>query len=197
MADDDGFLGRWSRRKAQARSGVLPRDEAPPPRTAPVEVAVVPREQVDRPCPDPVPQAEEGVTAQPPTLDDVARLTPQSDFSRFVAREVAPDVRNAALKKLFADPHFNLMDGLDIYIDDYSQPDPIPPSMLRQMAQAKLLGLFNDDQAQVETTAAAPIVQAAPATDNSHIHEDTDLQLQPHDAARCTGADEGARRGEG
>jgi hypothetical protein len=40
---------------------------------------------------------------------------------------VAPEVKNAAFKKLFADPHFNVMDGLDIYIDDYSKPDPLPP----------------------------------------------------------------------
>ena len=42
---------------------------------------------------------------------------------------------NAALKKLFSDPHFNVMDGLDTYIDDYGKPDPIPPSMLRAHSQ--------------------------------------------------------------
>ena len=31
------------------------------------------------------------------------------------------------MKKLFSDPHFNVMDGLDTYIDDYGKPDPIPP----------------------------------------------------------------------
>ena len=43
------------------------------------------------------------------------------------------------MKKLFADPHFNVMDGLDTYIDDYAKPDPIPPAMLRQLASAKFL----------------------------------------------------------
>ena len=37
------------------------------------------------------------------------------------------------------------MDGLDTYIDDYGKPDPIPPSMLRQMSQSKFLGLFDDE----------------------------------------------------
>jgi hypothetical protein len=37
-------------------------------------------------------------------------------------------VRNAALKKLFTDPHFNVMDGLDVYIDDYGKPDPCRPA---------------------------------------------------------------------
>jgi hypothetical protein len=72
-----------------------------------------------------------------------------------MARGVAPDVKNAAVKKLFADPHFNVMDRLDIYIDDYSQPDPLPMAMLRQMVSAKTLGLF-DDEPEADTQAAAP-----------------------------------------
>jgi hypothetical protein len=44
------------------------------------------------------------------------------------------------------------MDRLDIYIDDYSQPDPIPESMLRQMVSAKFLNLF---KAEEEAEAAA------------------------------------------
>jgi hypothetical protein len=80
-----------------------------------------------------------------PTLADVQALTPESDFSRFTAPQVTPEVRNAAMKKLFADPHFNVMDGLDIYIDDYGKPDPLPPSMLRSLASAEFLGFFRDD----------------------------------------------------
>ena len=84
---------------------------------------------------------------QPPTLslDDVKSLTSQSNFAPFVARDVAPEVRNAAMKKLFTDPHYNVMDRLDTYIDDYSRPDPLPESMLRQMASAKFLKLFEAD----------------------------------------------------
>jgi hypothetical protein len=50
------------------------------------------------------------------------------------------------MKKLFADPHFNVMDRLDTYIDDYTVPDPIPAAMLRSMNGAKLLGLFDDEE---------------------------------------------------
>jgi hypothetical protein len=34
------------------------------------------------------------------------------------------------------------MDGLDIYIDDYSKPDPIPMDMLKKLNQSHMLGLF-------------------------------------------------------
>jgi hypothetical protein len=69
---------------------------------------------------------------------------------------VAPEVKNAAMKKLFADPHFNVMDRMDIYIDDYSQADPLPLAMLRQMNGAKFLNLFEDEDKDPHALAAAP-----------------------------------------
>ena len=72
-----------------------------------------------------------------PSLDDARALTPTSDFQPFMRPGVTADVRNVAMKKLFTDPHFNVMDGLDIYIDDYSVSDPIPEAMLKQMKHAQ------------------------------------------------------------
>jgi hypothetical protein len=74
---------------------------------------------------------------------------------------VGTEVRNAAMKKLFTDPHFNVMDGLDIYIDDYSKADPIPESMLRQMAGAEFLKLF-DHESKDEEVSQHPHDPAAP-----------------------------------
>src|SRR3954464_330118 len=72
-----------------------------------------------------------------PALPPLEELTPQSDFSVFMHPKVDADVRRAALKKLFTDPHFNVMDGLDTYIDDYSRSDPLPPAMLAGLRQAQ------------------------------------------------------------
>lgn len=92
----------------------------------------------------------------PPTLDDVAGLNPDSDFSAFVRRDVAPAVKNAAMKKLFADPHFNVMDGLDIYIDDYSIPSPLPEQDLKKMVAAQFVKLVEEDPPRVAEQVAAP-----------------------------------------
>lgn len=171
----DGFIGRWSRRKLDAKAGRPLEDEPPPPpaavpRTSP---AAHPAAPAGVPAAD-ARAAERGAATPdapapppPPTMDDVQALTPDSDFSRFTGAQVAPEVRNAAMKKLFADPHFNVMDGLDIYIDDYGKPDPLPPGMLRQLASAKALGLFKDNtagappQENPEAT-ATPAAGAAP-----------------------------------
>jgi hypothetical protein len=102
-----------------------------------------------------------------------------------MASEVAPEVKNAAMKKLFADPHFNVMDRMDIYIDDYGQSDPIPEAMLRQMVGAKFLNLFEDEDPKVvaQSVPAPPISNTEPLP-NDH----TDLRLQPDPAPGPEGA---------
>ena len=173
MSDEqsDGFLGRWSRRKVQARTGQpLAEPSVPPVAAVPAPAPAVDDLEVfesNRP-PAPADNAQAAINNEveepAPTLDDVKALTIDSDFQPFVARSVAPEVRNAAFKKLFADPHFNVMDGLDIYIDDYTQPDPLPASMLKQMASAKFLRLVEDEP---EVPAGAPPAGAQPGAEGS------------------------------
>lgn len=137
----DGFLGRWSRRKLDAQQGKpLEEPERPPAPTVP-PAAAAPASPTAAPAEPAAPEPP------PPTLQDAQALTPQSDFTPFVARGVAPEVRNTAMKKLFTDPHFNVMDGLDIYIEDYTQPTPLPARLLQEMASARALGLVQDDPA--------------------------------------------------
>ena len=180
---DDGFLARWSKRKAALREGrpLAPEPVAPtPPASAPAEaVAAAPSAAVE------APPANAESAPPPPTLDDVAQLTRESDFRRFVAPDVDPTVRNAALKKLFADPQFNVMDGLDTYIDDYGKPDPLPASMLRKMVQSVALGLFEDEEQEPTPPAPRP-PPTAPRDD-----QDPAVRLQPDDAAGPGGAADG------
>ena len=133
----DGFLGRWSRRKAGLEPEGL--DGSTPelkPKTTPSSVPQDKKTIESASTP-----AEEETL--PPTLEDaesIDRFAP--DFSAFMKPNVDPAVQQAAMKKLFSDPHFNIMDRLDIYIDDYSIPDPIPMEMLKRMVQSETLGLF-------------------------------------------------------
>jgi hypothetical protein len=215
----DGFLGRWSQRKRAVQEG-RPLAEPPPPVAKPLPVAGSTQAQ-DRARAAPAqPQGAKADGSQdapeeqapPLSLDDVKSLTSESDFSPFVARDVSPEVRNAAMKKLFADPHYNVMDRLDIYIDDYSKPDPLPPSMLRQMASAKFLKLFEEDEPEpqepppgvsvtipprddADTVAADSVAQSNATSpqaepflenkpqDSGLDHDHTDLRLQPNHAA--------------
>ena len=173
MADEpNGFLGRWARRKTEVLQGRQPDalaavEKAVKPDRSPVPVLVA----ADAAPAAPALRAVEPSVAAPAqaepvlSLDDTRLLTPASDFKPFMARGVGRDVRNAAMKKLFADPHFNVMDGLDIYIDDYSKPDPVSEAMLRQMNGAKFLNLFDDEAEPVNVDAApAPALGAGANT---------------------------------
>ena len=165
VAVADGFLGRWSRRKQDVREG-KPLQEPEPPRPAPpvlAQQAVVMPQAADLPANAPEP-------APLPTLQDAQALSIDSDFKPFVGRAVAPEVRNTAMKKLFTDPHFNVMDRLDIYIDDYSQPDPLPVAMLRRMASAHVLNLLSDE------------ADDADATRTNRAHEYALVARRPDDA---------------
>ena len=114
----EGFLRRWARLKATPEPAPA---GAPAPVDEPVQPALPSADAPERPA---------------LTLEDVARLTPQSDYSAFVAGGVAPAVRRLALKKLFSDPNFAVMDGLDIYIDDYTKASPLTDAMLAALEHA-------------------------------------------------------------
>jgi len=138
---DDSFLGRWSRRKHAARRGETLPEPAPQPPAADTDAA-----------PPPLPTAEIPAAELPP-VDSLKGL--ESEYKDFLRPEVDPATRSAALKKLFGDPHFNQMDGLDVYIDDYTKADPIPDAVLRVLNQARSLGLFAAEE-KPERTAGEP-----------------------------------------
>lgn len=156
MTMAEGVFSRWSQRKTLARQGVV----LPEPEVAPAPAVVVP----SPPSATVLPPTEPEPAPAPLTMADVQALTPVSDFSPFVARTVSPEVRNAAMKKLFTDPHYNVMDRLDIYIDDYNLADPLPAKMLQQMVSAQFLKLVQTptEQAASEPTTATPPEPPAP-----------------------------------
>lgn len=221
MSEDEGFFSRWSRRKVQRRVG-----EASPakPHDAPRPAALANTPPIDTPQSPARPvqsnaepqvdaQSPDATTLPPPTLADVALLTPTSDFSRFVGAGVDQSVQHAALKTLFSDPHFNVMDGLDTYIGDYSTPNPIPDAMRRRLLESGAMRLFDAlpsgadgeptpaESEKMTLAAASPdsapvpaLPQSAPASDiataepEPEPNEDIALRLQPDDAADAAGA---------
>ncbi|HEU4373453.1 MAG TPA: DUF3306 domain-containing protein, partial [Telluria sp.] len=127
------------------------------------------------PLVEPAPAPARAVGDTPlPTLDDAAGLTAESDYSAFVGRGVDSSVRRLAMKKLFADPHFNVVDGLDIYMGDYNLPSPVSEAMLASLTHARsALGRVDEivdavgaavatDPATIEAPATAPPAPPSP-----------------------------------
>jgi hypothetical protein len=93
------------------------------------------------------------------------------------------------------------MDGLDIYIDDYSIPSPLSPEELKNMVAAQFIKLVDDPEAKAPPEAqpeATPDAQASVPTpppdtpEGTAPHDHPDLQLQPDDASQRPGAEPGA-----
>ena len=136
--DVHNFLSRWSRRKLEkAEPGLTP--QAAP------EIA----------APSPVTVEGEAVAPPPEPLPLVESLTPDSDFKPFMRPDVEPGLKQAALKQLFKHPHFNVMDGLDTYIEDYSIPDPIPDEMMKNLYQAREHLFSPEEKAAADAADAA------------------------------------------
>jgi len=138
---DDNFLSRWSRRKIRARQGEA-EAEVPPP-------------QAPQAAGEPLP-ATAPPPAPPAPLPPIESLTSESDYSVFMRPDVDSGTRNLAMKKLFEDPRYNVMDGLDTYIDDYSKPDPLPEGWLEKMNQVARLGIFKPEPEPEPKLAEAP-----------------------------------------
>ena len=164
-----GFLNRWSRLKSgenlEPEKQVV--EQTKPELTTPPELK-----------PDSADTKELTPSATLEDVEKIDRFAP--DFSAFMKPDVDPAVQQAAMKKMFSDPHFNVMDGLDIYIDDYSKPDPIPLEMLKRMVQSDMLNIFrkdSDDETPVAQTTAnkesKPEEQALP------LSPQTDLTSTP------------------
>ena len=145
-------LRRWSQRKHAALRGSTPAraapaqsgpDQVPPggasstnstPTADATPVASIAPAGVD----EAFPALREEIAAERTSgghaeLPPVDTLNIDSDFSAFMRPGVDEAQKRGALKKLFSDPRFNVMDGLDTYIDDYTKSDPVEPSLAREL----------------------------------------------------------------
>jgi hypothetical protein len=178
MAADE-FFARWARRKSDAPHDPAPAPDADASTTATRTVADA--SQIDDSKAKPL-----------PSLEDVANLGHDSDYSIFMASGVDEAVKRSAMKKLFTNPHFNIMDGLDIYIGDYNKFEPITPEILAALNHAKallnplaqfeapLMGMLDnpteeqsENRMEAEKTASESGEQIAEIADQAQLPENT------------------------
>jgi len=86
----------------------------------------------------------------PPELPPIDSLTPESDFSAFMHKKVDEKLRRAALAKLFSDPAFNVVDGLDDYAEDYTQLETLAEGVAATLEHAKRTLRRGDPETETE-----------------------------------------------
>ena len=138
----ENFLSRWSKRKLEVRAQEKLAEEAPAVQDkAPVSAVNVESEnrahelvKADSQV-QPVPDPELPL----PTEADLLAVRQGGDIKAFMVDKVSAELKNKAFKALFSRPEFNVMDGLDIYIDDYNKFTPLSKEDIGKMTLSKQL----------------------------------------------------------
>jgi hypothetical protein len=153
----EDFLARWSRRKLDAPH---PERDAPAGEMA----AATPSES-----PPAGPERELTDADMPP----IGTLDGDSDYSPFMSPGVSDDLRREALRKLFNQPDYNVVDGLNDYDEDFTQfagLGGIVTHEMKRMLQREL---------EAETAAAESTdVNAAPAVDPEASADDVTVVVE-------------------
>lgn len=142
----EGFVERWSRVKREVVAGAVPPGTASP---------VVPDPDVL------------------PSLESIATQGLEADFSAFMQAGVEEGVRRAAVQQLFRQPIFNVMDGLDVYIEDFNVYEPLLAADLPGLAHARSMLFPEPDTTAVvaaeeeSVTAESAAVPAAESADET------------------------------
>jgi hypothetical protein len=177
--DEGGFLGRWARRKQEAR-----REDAAKASPPPIAAEPAPRD-VDPPL---------------PSLDDVL---PGGDLSAFLQSHVPAALKNAALRKMWeSDPTISGFIEMAENQWDFNAPDAIPgfASSIGDLDAKKLVdGLFSlarhDSARAPETSGETAGMPAAslPEPDADSLESRCDIaDFQAENAAVGTSPQEAA-----
>ena len=141
--EKENFLERWSRLKKEQD-----------------------RLDAEKPLP------QQGETAErPPELPPLDKLTPESEFSGFMHPKVKDALRRAALKKLFADPHFNIPDPFEPYSRDWNNLEPISEEVLKTLNQARTLLFTPEEKQQAQAADEAKDAEQAYAEEEKRLAE--------------------------
>ena len=138
----DNFLSRWSRRKIEVRT--QEKEGLPVVKVAEPSLAQLPAQQpaanqANSPSALAAPPNSAAPELPLPTELDLKAVEQGGDIKAFLVDKVAPELKNKAFKALFSRPEFNVMDGLDIYIDDYNKFTPLSQEDIGKMSLSKQL----------------------------------------------------------
>ncbi len=119
----NSFLSRWSQRKLEEQSEQQAEPEVPAVEDEQIEVSAT-EDDVVLNAPTDSLEAESEAKAETETTVDTKE--DELSISQLLANtEVDKAVKKAALRKLFMQPEFNVVDGLNDYDHDYSAVKPL------------------------------------------------------------------------
>jgi hypothetical protein len=183
---DDGFLGRWSRRKREATEQQAP--PKPPERArdsdAASTAAANPAASAD---PDPGDGAGAPAAFDPKSLPSVDSITAATDIRGFLAPGVPPELAQAALRRVWTtDPAIRDFIGPADYAWDYNAPGAMPgfgPLTMTEALRREVLRMLGqgdcappDAPPEVAQTDQSPPAPAATTLPAASPHQSSDQE---------------------
>src|SRR5258706_14606143 len=152
--------GGWGRKIEARKTEEKPAEPKPSSEAA---VSAAPADAAAAPPGAPAPR-------ELPPLESLKGLA--SEYTEFLRPGVDENLRRSALKKLFADPHFQNFERFEASFEDFTKGEPIPLAMLKTLEHAKDL-LFGDEDKKV----------APPEAEKPAAEPPTGADAKPHDEA--------------
>ncbi|PSS72386.1 DUF3306 domain-containing protein [Shewanella algae] len=194
MAEKSGFLSRWALRKQQVLDGETPIDE--PQQDVPPQAEIVAEAEPETQAaletlPETESQEEKLLTAE--DLPDPSGIEVGGSFASFMAKNVDPAVKTAALRTLWKQPHFNEIDGLLEYALDYSNQPKLTAEASAELAKKVFRhvlekeepeeaeeALAETDASQGDAEAGTPQLaeQSAPQSPTDNLDGDVTTEAQ-------------------
>lgn len=194
-ADEHGdFLSRWSRRKSASKHGDA---DSPEPHKATKKATKEATELVPAETHEP-PSAERSSETLAPLTDadmpPLEELGEGSDFKGFLSPEVSKELRRAALRKLWSQSRFNVVDGLDDYDDDFTAIQPLGDIVTSDMRyrertrEAREAGEAQrrEQQARIDAEREA---EALEASEQTALADERDANTDPAEPPEAAHAD--------
>jgi len=169
--DKENFASRWSRRKIEARKEKPAEPEPSSEPTAPAVPAVA--DAAAAPPGAPAPR-------ELPPLESLKGLA--SEYAEFLKSGVDENLRRSALKKLFADPHFENFERFEAYCEDFTKGEPIPLAMLKTLEHAKDL-LFGDEKKKDAHAGAEKPASELPPEVAEEVQGEAKAEMPPPEPA--------------
>src|SRR5258706_6382597 len=162
--------GCWGRRVKARKPGEKPPE--PKPSSEPA-VSAVPADTAAAPPGAPAPR-------ELPPLESLKGLA--SEYTEFLKSGVDENLRRSALKKLFADPHFENFDRFEAYCEDFTKGEPIPLAMLKTLEHAKDL-LFGDEKKKDAHAGAEKPASELPPEVAEEVQGEAKAEMPPPEPA--------------
>lgn len=190
---EDSFLGRWSRRKADARAGRPSADAEPAePDAAPPAPAAAEADAADPVDEDTFTDAE---LLEKHGLPDPATLSMEDGVAAFMRPGVPARLRLQALRRMWRlDPVFANLDGLVDYDQDFSDKATVVPGMATVYRVGRGVVRAVDDLTRNDDAGPADSVEAAsdgpPSADGSRTERTEAAEIAAEETPTAPPADE-------